>query len=404
MERVRSLGIERVALSAALGRVPAEPVVARRDQPPRDNSAMDGYAVRAADVAPGIPLPVALDVPAGAVPGVLPEGAAARIMTGAPIPAGADAVVPVEATVGPDGEGVFAARGAAVRFLTRPEPGAHIRTRGEDIRKGAVVLSAGAPCRGPHIALAAASGHALLSVHRRPRVAIVSTGDELVDLGGTSDPDRIVDGNGYGLAAEVEAAGGVPILLPIVRDDPTATREALASALDLDAVVTIGGVSAGERDHVRDALAQVGVELAFWRVALRPGGPMAFGSTPAGRLAFALPGNPVSAHVTFELFVRPALLRMGGHARCFRRIFPARLAEPVPKAPGKEYVLRAKASAGPEGWQVRLTGPQGSGILSSLVEADVLLILPRDAGDLPAGAAVDMLPLSDRMFMEAEGL
>ena len=401
LERVRTLGAERVAVTAALGRVPAVPVRAQRDLPPCDNSAMDGYAVRCADVIDGRPLPVALDIPAGATAATLPAGSAARIMTGAPIPIGSDAVVPVEASIGPGGAGIFAAPGEPVRFAVPPEPRAHIRSRGEDVRRDAVVLTAGEPCRGPQIAMAASTGHALLTVHRRPRVAILSTGDELVDLGAPAGPDRIVDGNGYGLAAEVEAAGALPILLPIIADDRDTTREAIASALDADAVLTIGGVSVGERDHVREALAWAGVDLAFWRVALKPGGPMAFGSTSSERLVFAVPGNPVSAYVTFELFVRPALLRMGGHTRCFRRAFSARLLEPVPKAPGKAYVLRGKSSSGPDGWEVRLTGPQGSHVLSSLVGADVLLILPEDSSDVPAGATVDVLPLGDRMFMES---
>jgi molybdopterin molybdotransferase len=403
LERVRSLPAERVSVSAALGRVLAEAVRSRLDLPPWDNSAMDGYAVRCADVEKGVALHVALGVNAGADAGeALPEGAAARIMTGAAIPKNADAVIPVESSTGPLGKGIFAAVGESVRFSERPEPGANIRRCGEDVHRGATVLPAGAVCHGPQIAMAAATGHAVLSVVRRPRVAIVSTGDELADIGETRAPNRIVNGNAYGLAAEVARAGGIPTMLPIVPDQADATREAIASALSADVVITIGGVSMGERDHVRRALFDAGVELVFWRVALRPGGPMALGVTDDGRCVFALPGNPVSAHVTFELFVRPALLRLGGQERCFRRTLRARLAEPVRTGPDKAYYLRGRLNPDGEGWRVTSAGPQGSGVLSSLVAADGLFVVPEGIEDLPAGATVEVLPINDRAFMQGE--
>lgn len=394
LDRIRTLGAERVPLREAAGRVAALAETSALDLPPWDNSAMDGYAVRAADVAPGGELEVALDLPAGSASGArLPGAAAARIMTGAPMPDGADAVVPVEDTTASAGEGRFAELGERVRIDVRPEPGAHVRRRGEDVRRGAVVLERGDVLRPARIALLATAGRGAVEVVRRPHVAIVSTGDELVDIERAGTPDRIVNGNAHGLAAQVTAAGGVPRVLPIAPDEPAAIRSAIRAALDHDAVVTVGGVSVGPRDHVRDALREAGVELVFWRAAIRPGGPMAFGAAPDGRPVFGLPGNPVSALVTFELFARPALRRMAGHARCFTRPLRAHLTEAVSTRPEKAYYLRARLEADGEGWRVTPIGSQGSAILSGLAAADGLAIVPLGIGDLPAGAGVDVLPL-----------
>ncbi|HUP21001.1 MAG TPA: gephyrin-like molybdotransferase Glp [Gemmatimonadota bacterium] len=396
LDRVRPLPAERMTVSAALGRVLARPVFARVDVPPWDNSAMDGYAVRAAEIRPGEPLWVALDLPAGAASGAeLPAGTVARIMTGAPLPRGADAVIPVELSEGPDGPGAFAGVGDRVRFTASPAAGDHVRPLGEDVRRGAVAVPEGAVVRAPEVAMAATVGRPTVSVHRRPRVAVVSTGDELVDPEEAGAPDRIVDSNAWGVAARVTEVGGDPLALPRVPDDPEATREAVRAALAADAVVTIGGVSVGARDHVREALEGCGVEIDFWRVALKPGGPAAFGTTADGRPVFALPGNPVSALVTFELFVRPALLRMQGHGRCFRAPLRARLAEAVATRAGKTHYLRGRLTRAGDGWTVTPTGPQGSGLLSSLVAADGLLVVPSEAEGLPAGAAVEVLPLHE---------
>ena len=402
LDRIRTLGAERVPLQAARGRVAAADVVAALDLPPWDNSAMDGYAVRAADVAPGTALPVALDLPAGAASGQgLPEGVAARIMTGAPIPRGADAVVPVEETTGPEGEGRYAGVGEYVRFDMRPAPGDHVRRCGEDVRRGDMVLRRGDVVGAARIGLLATVGRSAVSVARLPRVAIVSTGDELVDVDEAGARDRIVNGNAYGLAAQVAEAGGVARALPIAPDEPAAIRAAIRSALADDAVVTIGGVSVGSRDHVRGALEEAGVELVFWRVAMRPGGPVAFGVTPDGRPVFGLPGNPVSAHVTFELFARPAILRMGGRSRCFRRPLRATLSEAVSARPEKAHYLRVRLEPEGSGWRASPVGLQGSAILSGLAAADGLAIVPLGAGGLPAGAEVDVLPL-DAWPPEAE--
>ena len=397
LDRVRTLEAEAVPLVAALGRVAAADVHAGLDLPPWDNSAMDGYAVRAGDVAPGVRLEVALDLPAGSASGQrLPDGAAARIMTGAPLPEGADAVVPVEETAGPIGEGRFAEPGEHVRFETRPEAGDHVRRRGEDVRRGQAVLHSGDVVSPARIALAATAGCPSIPAVRRPRVAIVSTGDELVELDRAGTPDRIVNGNAYGLAAQVTEAGGMPRILPIAPDDPAAIRSAIRSALDDDVVVTIGGVSVGAKDLVREALEDADVDLVFWRAAIRPGGPVAFGVSAAGRPVFGLPGNPVSAYVTFELFARPAILAMGGRRRPFRRVVRAVLAAPVSTRSEKATYLRVRLEPEGSGWRARLTGAQGSAILSGLASADGLAVVPVGIADLPAGAEVDVLPLTDR--------
>ena len=402
LARVRRLPAERISIQDALGRVTAEPVVSRLDLPPWNNSAMDGYAVRAADVRAGQPVPVALDLPAGSAAGtVLPAGSAARIMTGAPLPDNADAIVPVETSAGPRGAGAYADPGEWVAFDRAPLPGHHVRLRGEDVRRGDTVVAAGEPFTPARIALAASVGAAEVVVHRRPSVTIVSTGDELVGVERAGEPDRIVNGNAYGLAAMVEEAGGIVAGTPTVSDDEAALGEVLA-ALGSDAVVTVGGVSMGARDPVRPAFARARVELEFWRVAMRPGGPTAFGVGAGGRPFFALPGNPVSALVTFELFVRPALRRMAGHRACFRRSTRARLTEAVEPIPARATYLRCRIETDGEEWRAAPAGPQGSGVLSTLARADGLALVPAGTRRLEAGASVEVWPLGDRPFQRED--
>lgn len=398
LARVARLPVERIAIRDALGRVPAEPVISRFDLPPWDNSAMDGYAVRSADVRAGERLPVALDLPAGSAAGqILPAGAAARIMTGAPLPENADAIVPIETSAGPHGAAVYADPGEWVAFEAAPAPGHHVRLRGEDVRRGDQVVAEGQPFTPARMALAASVGAAEVAVFRRPTVTIVSTGDELVGVERAGEPGRIVNANAYGLAAMVEEAGGVVEATATVGDDEPAVRRAIQGALRSDAVVTVGGVSIGARDPVRPALAGAGVELDFWRVAVKPGGPTAFGVGPEGRPVFALPGNPVSALVTFELFVRPGLRRMAGHRACFRRPLWARLAQAVDPTPGKLTCMRCRLEADGDGWRAVRAGPQGSGVLSTLAGADGLALVP-DAGRLEAGSPVEVWPLTDAAF------
>lgn len=396
IEQIEPLGAERAVVSDAVGRTLADPIRARRDLPPWDNSAMDGYAVRSADVAVDTELSVAIDVPAGSPAGAhLDPGTTARIMTGAPLPAGADAVVPVEATVGPEGDARFATVGQRVRFTATAEPGDHVRRRGEDVSSGGVVLETGAVMDAARVAMAVAVGESVVSVVRRPEVAILSTGDEIADLGEEAT-DRIFNSNAYGLAAKVVECGGVPRIHPIVPDEADAIRRAAADALSADAVVTIGGVSVGARDHVRDALEAAGVEMLFWRVAVRPGGPFAFGirsRTPV----FALPGNPVSALVTFDLFARAAVMRLAGRRAYFQRPLRARLGCSVSTPADKTYVMRCRLTRDGEAWVATPTGPQGSGLLSSLVVADGLAIIPSDVDELTEGSNVDVLPIGERI-------
>ena len=405
---------ERVTLADALGRVLAGDVRAGWDVPPWPNAAMDGYAVRAADVAgagPGAParLRIVGDVAAGGRwDGTVGAGEAVRIATGAPVPAGADAVVRVEDTTTDDADAVVAVRDG--RDARREDAAGNaarrnVRPAGEDLRAGAVAAAAGATVTPGVVGLLAAAGAAHVDVVRRPRVAILASGDELVDfdhLDRARSGEAIVNANAYALAALVRAAGGHPVDFGIARDTPDDVHARLAAACDAgcDVVLTTGGVSVGPRDLVRPAFAALGGTLAFWRVRMRPGGPLAFGTLPhaAGRRDgaplpwFGLPGNPVSTAVTFSLFVRPLLRILAGDARPFRRLLAARLAEPLQTPAPLTHFLRATLATDPKGALVaRLTGPQGSGLLSSLASADALVVVPADTRALPAGAPVRVL-------------
>ncbi len=410
---------ERVPLADALGRVLAADVRAGWDVPPWSNAAMDGYAVRAADAAGARPdaparLRVVGDVPAGRRWGeTLGVGEAVRIATGAPVPAGADAVVRVEDTDA-DGPGAVLVRdGRDARGADASGGGArrNVRPAGEDLRAGAVAARAGTAVTPGVVGLLAAAGAAGVDVVRRPRVAIVASGDELVGLDDAGSPararagDAIVNANAPALAALVRAAGGEPADLGIAPDTPEGVRARIAAARDAgcDVVLTTGGVSVGPRDLVRPAVEALGGTLGFWRVRMRPGGPLAFGTLPArgdaapggGALPWVgLPGNPVSTAVTFAVFVRPLLRALAGDARPFRRVLRAVLAEPVRVAAPLTHFLRATLATDGEGALVaRLTGPQGSGLLSSVAAADALVVVPAGVRELPAGAAVRVLLL-----------
>jgi molybdopterin molybdotransferase len=376
---------EEVPLREALGRVLARDVASRDDVPGFDNSAMDGFAVRAADAAgasEGTPvtLRVAGESRAGApYAGRLQPGEAIRISTGAKLPAGGDAVVRVEDTLEQDG---------SVR-VTRPlDPGAEVRRAGEDIRAGEVVLRAGAPIGPAELGVAASTGADQLSCARRPRVAIVVTGDELVEPGAPLPDGAIRNTNGYALPAQVTSAGADVASVRTVGDDYAQTVATLREALDADVVVTTGGVSVGAHDHVKAALAELGVEEVFWGVALRPGHPTWFG-TSAGKLVFGLPGNPVSAMVTFHLFVRPALDRMLGVRRHARRV-TAVMDVDYPKRPGRAHVVRCALDALPDGWHVRPTKEQGSHVLTSMLGAEALAHIEMERGDVAAGETVEV--------------
>lgn len=387
MARIRAavprLGTERVSLWDACGRVLGHEVCATRPSPPCDNSAMDGFAARSADL-PGT-LPVIGEVAAGHVrTEPVQPGTVVRIMTGAAMPPGTDTVVMFEDA---------AVEGDRVT-LPAAAPGAHVRRAGEDVAIGELVLPAGARLDGGALAMLAALGHATVGVGRRPRVAIVSTGDELVDVAVEPGPGQIVDSSAHALCAMVTAAGGLPNYLGIVRDDRAATTEALREALDHDVVLTTGGVSVGDHDHVRDALADAGVTLDFWRIAMKPGKPVAFGLGGAAGTTpvFGLPGNPVSTMVAFELFVRPSLLAMQHATVIDRPRAPVVLADGYRKPAGRAHYLRARLERDGEHLIARLHAKQGSAMMSSMIGADALIEIHAELTQIaPGGLATALL-------------
>jgi molybdenum cofactor synthesis domain-containing protein len=401
------LPAESVPLEAALGRVLAADVAARLTLPRWDDSAMDGFAVRAVDVAGAsaaspVRLRVVGEVAAGHVPsGSVEPGTAMRILTGAMLPAGADAVVPVEDTDAPAGVAALPER---VAIRAAAAPGAHIRRAGSDLRAGTPILSAGRRLRPAHVALLAAAGHAEVAVHRRPRVGVLSTGDELVPPGAPLPPGGIPDSNGVGTAALAEAVGAIVERLGIARDD----REDVLARLRIglartDVIVASGGVSVGAHDVVKDAFETVG-RLELWRVAVQPGKPLAFGRAPSPEgsrevLFFGLPGNPVSSGVTFELFVRPVLRRLAGlHDPLGRSVVRARLLDAAHSSAGRRTFLRVTLARDPQEptrWVARLAGGQGSHVLSGLAAADGLAVVPEEVAQVAEGAELDVIRIAD---------
>jgi molybdopterin molybdotransferase len=372
------LDAEPVAVGEALGRVLGEDVTARTDVPPFANSAMDGYAVLAGPA--GRELRIVDESRAGApATRSVGEGEAIRISTGAPVPAGASSVVPVEQASENDG---------AVRLEAEARPRGNIRDAGEDLRAGARVLAAGTPLGPAELGVAVAAGRAELACARRPRVAVLATGDELAPPGAELGPGQIHNSNAVALAALAARDGAEVVGAANVPDDRATTTAALADALErADVLCVSGGVSVGPHDHVKPALDTLGVEERFWRVALKPGKPTWFG-TRAARLVFGLPGNPVSAVVCFVLFVRPALRALQG-AEPLPRRETAALAEDVPRSPAREEAVRVRLEAAPGSPPLaRPTGPQGSHMLSSLLGADALAFVPPGEAPLPAGSEV----------------
>jgi molybdopterin molybdotransferase len=409
---VRRLPAEEVPLAKALGRVLAEDVESGIDVPPFDSSAMDGYAVIAG---PAAELELIGEARAGhpAAEPVRP-GTAIRISTGAAIPPGATAVVPLErsevlgggAAAGTADERGTAEAGAAAAGAAEPgaaaepaaagrvrvqasSPGDNVRRAGEDVPAGRRVLGAGVVLGPAELGVAASVGRAALLCSRRPRVAVLVTGDELTEPGEPLEPGGIYGSNGFVLAAQTERAGARLAVRETVRDDPDQTREALARALDsAEVVIVSGGVSVGPHDHVKSALESLGVEQRFYGVRLRPGKPTWFG-TRDDRLAFGLPGNPVSATVAFQLFVRPALAALQGADPDARRT-PATLAEPLPRHPIREQAVRVRLAATDDGWRATSTGAQGSHMLTSMLGADALALIPPGEGELASGARVEV--------------
>lgn len=379
---------ETVPLARAHRRVLAEPLVARHNQPPFDSSAMDGYAVRASDVAPGRPLKLAGTSQAGArFTGMMEPGQCVRIFTGAPLPIGADAVIIQERAE---------ADGNHVSFSASARPGQNIRRHGMDFRRGQELLAAGTALNPAMINLAAAANHATVSVTRRPRVALLATGDELVEPGTTLGNDQIVASNSYGLSPLLAPYADKVIDLGIVPDDRKKLEQALLGAFDygVDVLVTTGGASVGDRDYVREVLIDLGVRLDFWKLRMRPGKPLMFG-TRGPALIFGLPGNPVSAMVTAAAIVRPALRRMTGHADPFWPLMSVPLAIDLPPGGERRHYIRGHLRRSATGLlEAEPISETDSSHASSLAAADALIIQPEDDPGRPAGSLVDVIPLA----------
>ncbi len=393
LDSVSPCGVERVTILESLGRTLAEDIIAPCNLPAADNSAMDGYAVVSADCGLPVTLEVIGHIQAGGWSNsVVVSGCAIKIMTGALIPPGCDAVVPVEETTGED------------KFVHIKEPvrqWQHIRFKGEDVREGETVIPKGTTIRPTEISMLASCGKAFVPVFRRPRVAILSTGDELIELGEPVLPGTIINSNAFSLAASVREAGGEPIILGIARDNREDHRLKMIEGLKADVLITSAGVSAGDYDHVRDVLQELGVEQKFWKVAMKPGGPTAFGMKE-GKPVFSLPGNPVSTMVTFEIFVRPTLLRMMGRQRVIRPLVKVVLAEEVRKKAGKVQFVRLRIDQDGRGFRGHSSGDQNTGILKTMLMADAMAILPAEASLCAAGEEVDAILLREDTGMMEE--
>jgi len=428
LQAVKTLGIETVGIERCLGRVLAADILANRDQPPYDVSAMDGFALRSSDLAHGAAtLEIVEDIRAGEMPTkTLATGQCARIMTGAPVPQGADAVIRVEDTE--------ALADNQTKILCAVKPGNDIRQRAESMRNGAVVLTAGTEITPGVIGMLAMVKCSNVTVYRQPSVAILSTGDELEGLNDPFDANKIPDANSHALMAQVLSLGIAPVMLGIARDDPDELRRYLQQGLQYDVLLVSGGTSVGVHDYVRPTLEALGVEMKFWRVAMKPGHPMAFGvasghdkenfmpvpspqSSPAsGRggkrsqcefelcsFVFGLPGNPVSSMVCFEQFVAPALRRMTGKTKLYRRTVEARLARDVKHQPGRTEFIRVTLHKEEGGYAAISTGAQGSGILASMAHAEGLMIVPAESHGLMADTYVTVQLLDGMSYQHEIG-
>ena len=386
---------EFLPLAAALGRVLADDVRAEMDVPPTDNSAVDGYAVASADI-PGTgtrALEVVAELAAGSVfAGTLRAGQALRIMTGAPMPAGADTVYPQEVVERRGGSAIVGPLAA----------GANTRRRGEDVQAGTVVLPAGSVLRPQEIGVAASLGLAQLLLRQKPRVAILSTGDEVAEPGSVREPGQIYDSNRFSLRGLVEGAGAIAVDDGIVPDQFDELHARLLRAAEhADVVLTSGGVSVGDYDLVKAVLQEIGGHeiggrpaggIDFWQVAMQPGRPLAFGSIGRAHF-FGLPGNPVASMLTFHLFVRPALWKLAGRRELFLQPFRAIALERMSKKTGRREFKRGILAYAHDRWEVRTTGPQCSGILSSMTAANCFVVIEEERGDVSAGEPVWVEPL-----------
>ena len=385
------LPVETLPLAEVMGRVLGEEIVASHSVPPFDNAGMDGFAVRAVDIVDAtadtpVSLQVLETIPAGhvATRALGPEQAT-KIMTGAPIPEGADVVVQSEMAEETDGR---------VVVFEAAKRGRNIRRAGEDVGAGDRVLGPGSVLGPAEIGLIASLGHPTVQVHQRPRVAVLSTGSELVEVDRSLGPGQIRNSNSYSLRALCQQMGIEPTMLGIVPDDYDATRDLVQKGLGYDVLLTTGGVSVGQFDFIKDIQDELGVQRKLWGVAMKPGKPLLFGVRDH-TLVFGLPGNPVSAMVSFELFVRPALLRLMGHAKTVKPLYQAVISEDASNPDGRVYVVRVRAWREEDTWHVSATGAQGSGILRSMVGANGLVFIPGGPRGVKAGERVDFLLLRE---------
>jgi len=387
LDRLAPLPARRLPLEAILGMAPAEDLTSTATVPPFTNSAMDGYAVRAADLAEASPeRPVRLrvlgDLAAGGVPlSAVGPGEALRIMTGAPMPEGADSVVPVEDTT----------RGEEwVETAKSLRAGIHIRLAGEDLRVGQRLVQAGRGLRPGDLGVLAAAGIPVVAVHPRVRVAVLTTGDELVDVSEEPGPGRIRDANIHAVCAQVSACGAMPVPFPRVPDDRATLMGVLRRALEADVILTTGGISVGDYDFMKAMLEELGAERVFWKVAQKPGGPLGFWML-GGRPIFGIPGNPVAAMLMVEEYVRPALRKLMGFAKLHRPVAQARLEDGwTGRTDQRTTFLRVVARREPDGFHARTTGPQGSAILSSMLSANALAVIPEGVARVEPGGTVQL--------------
>ncbi|GJL79425.1 MAG: molybdopterin molybdenumtransferase MoeA [Nitrospinaceae bacterium] len=386
LAKIKFKGVEKIPIGEALGRILAEDIVARRNNPPLDNSAMDGYALLAEDIQSAspenpVPLKVTEEIAAGyQSEATLKSGQAFRIMTGAPIPKGANAVIMQEDTE---------RNGNSLSVMDKAEVGENIREAGEDVRAGETVIAKGNPITPAHVGMMAVVGRSQVYVSQRPRVAILSTGDEILDLDEQPTGPCIYNSNGYMLSAQIRSAGGIPVYLGIARDTEEDLMEKFRWALECDLVVSSGGVSVGDYDLVKASLKKLGQDMLFWKVAMKPGKPLAFGKIGETPI-FGLPGNPVSSFVSFEQFVRPSIRKVLGCDRLTAKTVQAKLTRTIHKKPGRLHFLSAIVSWNDGETTVTPAQEQGSGILKSTVTANGLLIFPLEADEIKEGTDVSV--------------
>jgi len=384
---VKQLESENIPLIKSLGRVLSEDIHAGSDIPGFDNSAMDGYAVRFSDTVNASKvnpktLEIICDIKAGDSPKAsLKENQAARIMTGAIIPKGADSVIMVEDTLR------IAGKEKIVQMFKEVKRGDNIRKKGEDIKKGELVIPAGKELNSAHIGILASLGMSMVNVYRRPRVAILATGDEVIDIDKELTPGKLRNSNTYTLYSQVLKCGAIPKNLGIAKDKPEELEKKIREGLDCDIIITSGGVSVGDYDLVKYILAKMGTNIKFWQVAMRPGKPLVFGVIK-GKPVLGLPGNPVSSMISFEVFVRPAILNMMGRTHEERRDVDAVLEEDIVKKKGLRYYLRAHTRWKDGVYLTRTTGPQGSAILKSMAAANSIIIIPEEEEKIEKGIRV----------------